>query len=158
MELDTVQLVLKHPITQGHLRQRQQPALEGEEPSAEKSWLKWAHLLWDAAVADEEQVLQVGVEERRAHHGDAQTRLHDEAHRAVVRETDLCRRLLELGATERETGSFASSLGAGFGCLGLLDGALAVPFAPIWATRSRRKLIKLSQSRGLGMFAFALPH
>lgn len=73
--------------------------------------LKRAHLLRDAAVADEQQVLQVGVEERGAHHGDAQTLLHDEAHRAVVGETDLCRRPLELGAAETETIGFPSSLG-----------------------------------------------
>lgn len=79
-----------------------------------RSWLRrptWAHLLRDAAVADEQQVLQVGVEERGVHHGDAQTLLHDEAHRAVVRETDLCRRPLELGAAEMETSTFPSSLG-----------------------------------------------
>lgn len=61
-------------------------------------------------MADEQQVLQVGVEERGVDHGHAQTLLHDEAHRAVVRETDLCRRLLELGAAEKETIRFPSSL------------------------------------------------
>lgn len=70
-----------------------------------------AHLLRDAAGADEQQVLQVGVEEGRAHHGHAHTLPHDEAHRAVVRETDLCRRLLEPGAAETQTTSFPSDFG-----------------------------------------------
>lgn len=70
-----------------------------------------AHLLRDAAGADEQQVLQVGVEEGGAHHGHAHTLPHDEAHRAVVRETDLCRRLLEPGAAETQTTSFPSDFG-----------------------------------------------
>lgn len=68
----------------------------------------WDHLLWKAPVADEQQVLQVGVEQRGVDHGDTQTLLHDEPHRAVIRETDLCRRLLKPGATGKERIVFRS--------------------------------------------------
>lgn len=54
-------------------------------------------------MADEQQVLQVGVEQGGVDHGDAQPLLHDEPHRAVVWETDLCRRPLKLGAAGRKT-------------------------------------------------------
>lgn len=46
------------------------------------------YLAWYASLADEQQVLQVGVEKRTVDHGDAQPLLHDEAHRAVVGQAD----------------------------------------------------------------------
>lgn len=66
----TVHLVLKQPITQSHL------------PG-------------DVAGAEQQQVLQVGVEEGAVHQGDPQSLLHDEPHRAVVWETDQRGRLLK---------------------------------------------------------------
>lgn len=46
------------------------------------------YLIRDASVINEQQVLQVGVEQRTVDHGDAQPLLHDKAHRAVIGETD----------------------------------------------------------------------
>lgn len=61
------------------------------------------YLVWNASVTDEQQVFQVRVEQRTVDHGDAQPLLHDEAHRAVVGESDRRRRLLEPWAAEIHT-------------------------------------------------------
>lgn len=61
------------------------------------------HLVPDASLADEEQVLQVRVEQWTVDHGDSKTLLNDEAHCAVVRETDGRWRLLKLGAAAKHT-------------------------------------------------------
>lgn len=110
LDLNGVHLVLKHPITQSDLQQtkcHEEAQRAGGEYEA--PWTKrWDHLLWKAPVADEQQVLQMRVEQRGVDHGDTQTLLHDEPHRAVVRETDLCRRLLKPGSAGRETFVFLS--------------------------------------------------
>lgn len=46
------------------------------------------YLVRYAPRVDEQQVFQVGVEQRTVDHGDPQPVLHNEAHRAVIRETD----------------------------------------------------------------------
>lgn len=53
------------------------------------------YLVRNASLVDEQQIFQVRMEQRTVDHGDAQPLLHDEAHRAVVREPDDRRRPLE---------------------------------------------------------------
>lgn len=46
------------------------------------------YLVWYASRADEQQVFQVRVEQMTVDHGDPQPIFHNEAHCAVIRETD----------------------------------------------------------------------